>query len=95
MSKPDLFALCLVFCSEKLENVGRYSVFLVLSTEYLSRSNTLSNLFWLIEQLLLRSVGLLFVYQDRFTLPYFELRHSSPMNKFNWQLELRFSNYKL
>lgn len=95
MNKSDLFALCLGFCSEKLEKVVRYSVSLVLSTEYLSWSNTLSNLFWLIEQLLLRCVGLFFVYQDRFTLCYFKLRYSSPVKKFNQQLELSCSNYKL
>lgn len=68
MSKSDLLALCLVLCSEKVEKIVRYSVFVVLSTEYLSWSNTFSNVFWLIKQLLLRSVGLFFVYQDRFSL---------------------------
>lgn len=95
MSKSDLFALYLVFCSEKLEKVVRYSVFLVLSTEYLSWSNTFSNVFWLIEQIQLRSVGLFFGYQDRFILCYFKVRYSSPMKKFNWQLELSFSDYYL
>lgn len=71
MSKSDLLALCLVLCSKKLEKIVRYSVFVLLSTEYLSWSNTFSNLFWLIEQLLLRTVGLFFVYQDRFALSFY------------------------